>query len=68
MTEALLKLTTSGYGRERAYLSIQEYLPEHNVPFAKSRTYQENEFYNQPYKVVKREKQIIVAEYVAVED
>lgn len=30
--------------------------------------YQENEFYNQPYKVVKREKQIIVAEYVAVED
>lgn len=29
VTEALLKLTTSGYGRERAYLSIQEYLPEH---------------------------------------
>ena len=29
---------------------------------------QENEFYNQPYKVVKRERQIIVAEYVAVEE
>ena len=30
--------------------------------------YQENEFYNQPYRVEKREKQIIVAEYVAVEE
>ena len=29
---------------------------------------QENEFYDQPYRVVKREKQIIVAEYVAVEE
>lgn len=30
--------------------------------------YQENEFYNQPYRVVKREKQVIVTEYVAVEE
>ena len=30
--------------------------------------YQENEFYNQPYRVVKREKQIVVTEYVAMED
>ena len=30
--------------------------------------YQDNEFYNQPYRVVKRERQIIVAEYVAVEE
>ena len=29
---------------------------------------QENEFYNQPYRVVKREKQIVVTEYVALED
>lgn len=29
---------------------------------------QENEFYNQPYRVVKREKQIVVTEYVAMED
>ena len=30
--------------------------------------YQENEFYNQPYRVVKREKQIIVTEYIAMEE
>lgn len=30
--------------------------------------YQENEFYDQPYRVVKREKQIIVTEYVAAEE
>lgn len=30
--------------------------------------YQENEFYNQPYRVVKREKKIVVTEYVAMED
>lgn len=30
--------------------------------------YQENEFYNQPHRVVKREKQIIITEYVALED
>jgi len=29
VTEALMKLAASGYGKERAYLSIQEYLPEH---------------------------------------
>ena len=30
--------------------------------------YQENEFSDQPYRVVKREKQIVVTEYVAVEE
>lgn len=29
--------------------------------------YQENEFYNQPYRVVKQERQVIITEYVAVE-
>ena len=29
--------------------------------------YQENEFYNQPYKVVKKERQVIITEYVALE-
>lgn len=28
--------------------------------------YQENGFYNQPYRVVKKEKQVIITEYVAV--
>lgn len=30
--------------------------------------YQENEFYNQPYRVEKREKQIVITEYIAVEE
>ena len=29
--------------------------------------YQENEFYDQPYRVVKQEKQVVITEYVAVE-
>ena len=29
---------------------------------------QDNEFYNQPYKVVKQEKQIVVTEYIAMGD
>lgn len=28
---------------------------------------QENEFYDQPYRVVKQERQVVIAEYVAVE-
>lgn len=30
--------------------------------------YQENEFYNQPYRVVKQERQVVITEYVAVEE
>jgi hypothetical protein len=29
--------------------------------------YQENEFYNQPYRVIKQERHVIVTEYVATE-
>ena len=29
--------------------------------------YQENEFYDQPYRVAKQERQVVITEYVAVE-